>query len=138
MSMDAIGSISDFPSIAYTEARSCSLKRKPFLYCDLTRRLRMNGCGRDEVVIECARGKRCTEILRGWSTGRCPSSGVELFRPKNRRNQPRRQQHQILDQTSDDRHGREQSERGYRFEIREEEECERGGQRHVRVNDRAS
>src|SRR5262245_8498416 len=57
MSMDAIESISDFPSIAYTEARSCSLKRKPFLYCDLTPRPRMNGCGRDELVIECARGK---------------------------------------------------------------------------------
>src|SRR5262249_40819918 len=57
MSMDAIESISDFPNIAYTEARSCSLKRRPFLYFDLTRRLYMNGCGRDEAVIACAGGK---------------------------------------------------------------------------------
>src|SRR5262252_979871 len=90
MSMDAIESISDYPSIAYTEARSCSLKRKPFLYCDLTRRLCMHGCRRDEAPIQCAGGKenglndccskqiKCegglgTEIIRGWPTGRCPS-----------------------------------------------------------------
>src|SRR5262245_59882121 len=47
MSMDAIESISDFPNIAYTEARSCSLKRKTFPFFDLTRRLWLNGCGRD-------------------------------------------------------------------------------------------
>src|SRR5215510_10573616 len=57
MTMGAIESTSDFPNIAYTEARSCSLKRKPFLYCNLTRRLCANSCGRDEAVIECARGK---------------------------------------------------------------------------------